>query len=60
VTTTDESTARKLAEVVEIVATQGCEAVAAGQEPCPLQYDARTEWCLSCLGKDAMAEYLNR
>jgi hypothetical protein len=59
-TTTAESTIRELAEVVESVATQECEAAAAGQEPCPLQYDARTEWCLSCLAKDAMAQYLSR
>jgi hypothetical protein len=55
--TTDERTIRKLARVAEIVATQECKAVEHGQQPCPLQYDDREEWCLVCLAKDAVAEY---
>lgn len=57
--TTDERTIRQLAEVAEAVATQECEAVAAGQEPCPLQSDNREEWCLPCVAKQALSEYLN-
>ena len=57
-TTTDEKAVRKLAEVVETVATEPCEAVAAGQEPCPLQYDDQENWCLSCLAKRAWQDYL--
>jgi hypothetical protein len=54
------TTLTKLTKVVEVVATEPCEAVQHGQEPCPLQYDDREEWCLSCLARDAMAEYLNQ
>ncbi len=57
-TTTDEKTFRKLARVAEVVATQQCEAVAAGQQPCPLQYDDQEHWCLSCLAKRALQDYL--
>jgi len=58
-TQTDEKTIRRLAEVVETVATEQCEAVAVGQEPCPLQYDDQEHWCLSCLAKKTAADYFN-
>ena len=50
-------TVRKLARV-EIVATQECGAVGHGQLPCPLQFDDREEWCLSCIAKQAFSQYM--
>jgi hypothetical protein len=57
--TTNESTVRTLAQIAETVALEECEAVQAGQDPCPLQYDSRDEWCLSCVAKKAAADYFN-
>ena len=58
-TLTAESTVAKLALIAEAVALEACEAVQHGQEPCPLQYDDQEHWCLSCLAKKVVADYLN-
>jgi hypothetical protein len=55
----DESTVRKLVHVVALVATEPCEAEAAEQEPCPLHFDDQEHWCLSCLARKALSEYMN-
>lgn len=47
----------KLAKVAEALAAEQCEAVTAGQEPCPIQHDRRDDWCLRCLAAEALAGY---
>jgi hypothetical protein len=59
VTTTDESTVRKLVEVVEIVAGDDCEGKLHGRQPCPLESDDQDDWCLPCVAKQALSQYMN-
>lgn len=56
---TADSAVKKLVDIAEVLATQECEAVQEGEQPCPVTSDKEDEWCLPCLAKKALEQYIN-
>lgn len=54
----DDKTVAKLAQIAKTVASGECESKMRGQPECPQQHLDRDDWCLVCIARAALTDYL--